>query len=222
MGVDLEVPSHSIMSRRAKRLGDIKLQNLNSNDPLDILIDSTGVTVHPGNQRKTPKLRDWRKFHAVVDLKSKQIISAQLSSNKVQDATKVKSLVKKIKQPIKSARADSAYDKNKVYKVIEDHSMNHSPRVIVLPMKNAKVSKSSSRERNKNIKSRDRMGSRKWVSKSGYNKRSTIENTFYRYKIIIGPSLGARTFQGQNVELKMGCKILNRMTSLGMPKTSEK
>ena len=46
--------------------------------------------------------------------------------------------------------------------------------------------------------------------------RNRVENTFYRYKKIIGPSLSARTFQGMRVEMQMGCKILSTMTSLGM------
>jgi hypothetical protein len=39
----------------------------------------------------------------------------------------------------------------------------------------------------------------------------------YRYKTIIGRRLHARTLPNQQIEAKIGCNALNRMTSLGMP-----
>lgn len=39
----------------------------------------------------------------------------------------------------------------------------------------------------------------------------------YRYKTVIGRRLHARTLPNQNTEAKIGCNVLNRMTSLGMP-----
>jgi hypothetical protein len=39
----------------------------------------------------------------------------------------------------------------------------------------------------------------------------------YRYKTIIGRRLHARTLPNQKTEAKIGCNVLNRLTSLGMP-----
>ena len=86
MGLELDVPSHSILSRRAKLLGNFKIHNLDIGVPLELLIDSSGLSVHPGNQRKTSKPKDWRRFHASMDLKSRQIIAVQISSNKTRGA----------------------------------------------------------------------------------------------------------------------------------------
>ena len=38
-----------------------------------------------------------------------------------------------------------------------------------------------------------------------------------RYKTLIGRSLRARTLPAQKVEAAIGCKVMNMMTSLGMP-----
>ena len=46
-----------------------------------------------------------------------------------------------------------------------------------------------------------------------------VENTAYRYKAIIGPAMRARTLQGQRVEARVACRILNTMTALGMPES---
>ncbi len=56
-----------------------------------------------------------------------------------------------------------------------------------------------------------------WHTESGYSKRSKVETAFYRYKAIVGSAMRARGFRSQRVEARIGCKILNAMTALGMP-----
>ena len=46
-----------------------------------------------------------------------------------------------------------------------------------------------------------------------------VENTVYRYKVLIGRTMRSRTVQGQRVEARVGCRILNTMTALGMPQS---
>ena len=41
----------------------------------------------------------------------------------------------------------------------------------------------------------------------------------YRYKTVVGRRLLARTLRNQQTEAKIGCDVLNRMTTLGMPAT---
>ena len=57
-------------------------------------------------------------------------------------------------------------------------------------------------------------------SQAKYVKKP-FENTVYRYKAIIGPAMQSRTLQGQRVEAKVGCRILNTMTTLGMPESHQ-
>ena len=93
-------------------------------------------------------------------------------------------------------------------------------RVLIPPGRNAQFSSNPSmavRERNRNIRSIQELGRRKWHRQSGYSKRSMVENTMYRYKTIIGRSMRSRTMGGQRKEVFLACGILNRMTQLGMP-----
>jgi hypothetical protein len=60
-------------------------------------------------------------------------------------------------------------------------------------------------------------GRMNWQRTSGYNRRSLAETGVYRYKAIIGRRLQARTLRNQRTEAKIGCNVLNRMTTLGMP-----
>ncbi len=218
---DIDIAHHTTFSRRARKLGPVPFNKPTSNRPIHILIDSTGLTVHNGNKRKPTKKRGWRKFHIAVDEKTGDVVASELGSCKTPDASRVPSLLKQIERPIQSARADSAYDVRSVYEAVENHSKDHSPRVLIPPKKNAKVDPKSNslKERNRNIRSQKKQGKRSWHTKSGYSKRSKVETTFYRYKSIIGPMIRARTLQGQRVETRIGCKILNIMTKQGMPKS---
>jgi hypothetical protein len=220
-GLTLEIPHHTTFSRRCKGLGKVAFHKPRNDRPIHILVDSTGVRVHSGNMRKPPKNRAWRKLHLVVDSKTGDVVACDLGSNKARDATRVPRLLKQIEQPIASAAADSAYDTEGVYDAIERHREDRSPRVLIPPKKNARLRPKSSRlrERNRNIRSRARLGKRAWHTRSGYSKRSLVETAMSRYKTILGPMLRARTLQGQRVEARVGCLILNRMTSLGMPES---
>jgi len=72
-------------------------------------------------------------------------------------------------------------------------------------------------ERNRNIRSVHEPGRREWHNRSGYSKRSMVENTMYRYKTIIGRRMRSRTLAGQRVEVQLASRILNMMTRFGMP-----
>ncbi len=50
-----------------------------------------------------------------------------------------------------------------------------------------------------------------------YHQQGRVENTFYRYKTILGGALRARLLASQEREFQLGCSILNRMAALGMP-----
>jgi len=93
-------------------------------------------------------------------------------------------------------------------------------RVLILPGRDAQLSPRPSaalKERNRNIRSIRRLGRREWQKRSAYSKRSMVENAIYRYKTIIGRGMRSRTLAGQRVEMQLACKILNMLSSLGMP-----
>jgi hypothetical protein len=135
----------------------------------------------------------------------------------------VPALLRQIESPLASAFADGAYDKDAVYQAIENHTATRSPRVLIPPKKNAPLKPKVGvlRERNRNIRSRGRLGRRQWHTKSGYSRRSLVENTIFRYKSTIGRTMRSRTLQGQRVEARVGCRILNAMTALGMPESHQ-
>jgi hypothetical protein len=52
---------------------------------------------------------------------------------------------------------------------------------------------------------------------TGYGRRALVETAFQRYKVLTGRSLRVRSLSAQKVEAHIACKVINRMTILGMP-----
>ena len=223
LDLDCRAPDHTTISRRARKLGKLPICPPAGKRPVHILVDSTGLKIHVGNLRKPPKHRDWRKLHINVDALTGDVVASDLTSKGARDASRVPALLRQVERPLASVRADGAYDKAAVYEVIESHTAGRSPRVLIPPKKNAQVKPhvAALRERNRNIRSRARLGKRQWHTRSGYSRRSIVENTAYRYKALIGSVMRSRTLQGQRVEARVGCKILNTMAGLGMPESRQ-
>ena len=215
------VPDHTTISRRAAKLGKISFHAGKQGTAVHILVDSSGLRVHSGAMRKPPKDRDWRKLHLALDAKTGVVVACDLSRKQAKDASRVPALLGQVRPPMASLTADAAYDERFVYEAACQHSPSRSPRVLIPPKRNAipGIGSHVMEERNRNIRARKRLGKRVWLAASGYNRRSLIENAFYRYKRIFGPAMRSRRLATQRVEARIGVKILNRMTVLGMPES---
>ena len=161
----------------------------------------------------------YRKLHLAVDEHTSDVVAGELTSKRARDASRVASLVGQIERPIASAKADAAYDTGDVYTTLENHRAHRSPKVLIPPRTGAQLALDSAgtRQRNRNIRARSRVGKRKWYVASGYSRRSKVETTFHRYTAILGSAMRARGLASQRVEVRLGCKILNTMTALGIP-----
>ena len=218
--VDLPVPDHTTLSRRLKKLSDIRFRRPSADRPIHLLIDSTGLRVHVGNLRTPPRNRAWRKLHLAVDAAAGEILASDLTSRRTHDATQVPALFRQISEPLASVSADGAYDAKSVYHAAHEHGEGRAVRGLIPPGRNAQLSAKPSaalKERNQNVRSMRELGRREWHTHSGYSRRSMVENTMCRYKTIIGRSMRSRTLAGQRVEAQLASKILNTMTQLGMP-----
>ena len=192
--------------------------------PLDIVVDSTGLSIHgEGIWRQEKhgnhKRRSWRKLHIAVDGQG-LVLSCSITNEARKDVSEVTRLLKEVPGRMLSFTADGGYDERGVYAAVEKHSAKTS--VIIPPRVNAQKSSCATaalKQRNKDIKAISSKGVFRWRRESGYYRQSIVENTIYRYKQIIGPSLRARNDHSRKVEAVLGCKILNRSRALGMPQS---
>ncbi len=88
------------------------------------------------------------------------------------------------------------------------------PRVTAAPGQKADTTPT---QRDHHIQQIAEKGRLIWQAATGYERRALVETAFFRYKVLIGRSLRARTLPAQKVEARIACAVLNRMTSLGMP-----
>ncbi len=71
LGLGIEIPDYSTLCRRSRLLRKkLRIPKAASNQPIHLMIDSTGLRIHVGTARKPPKQRAWRKLHIEVDRKT--------------------------------------------------------------------------------------------------------------------------------------------------------
>jgi transposase len=220
LGLGLPIPDHTTLSKRLKKLENLRFRRLVTDEPIHLLIDSTGLRIHVGHLRRPPKRRVWRKLHLAVNAETGEVLSADLTNRRTADCARVLGLLDQIDDRVASLMADGAYDAGAVYEAVQGKGGGHRVTVLIPPGRGAQPSSSrlpGQRERNRNIRSMRKLGRREWYTKSGYSRRSLVENTVFRYKSILGQRMRSRSLGSQRVEARLACKILNKMTSLGMP-----
>ncbi|ANP89315.1 IS5 family transposase [Rhizobium leguminosarum] len=227
MGLDLPVPDHTTLSRRARTWKPLSKSNDRqpvADGPVHVLIDSTGLKVYGAGQWLEEKhgvksRRSWRKLHLAVDADSGEIIAHRLTDQETGDASQLEPLLDQIDDEIDQFTADGAYDGDPSY----DAVLRHSPgaRVVIPPRSNAveRPNAPASCQRDDHIAFMQIDGRLKWQTSTGYGKRALIETAMGRYKGIIGPRLHARSFRSQQTEAAIGVTILNRMLACGRPKS---
>jgi hypothetical protein len=109
-------------------------------------------------------------------------------------------------------RPQLPYDTTAIYNA----AAARSAKVIVPPRISATRSKRSN-ARDRTVTRIRKVGRRQWKKESGYHQQARVENTFLRYKSIIGDRLRARHPESQEAEALIACNILNRMFELGRP-----
>jgi IS5 family transposase len=221
MGVDLESPDHTTLSRRSQSL-NVHLHRMAGDNPIHLIVDSTGLSIVGEGEWAAAKYggrgrRGWKKLHLGVD-RTGMIVAEVLTDGNVNDANTALALIDNVEGDIGSLTADSAYDTLAIY----DASAARGVEVVVPPSKSA----TRSRQRRCRSSARDRtimrvkeIGRRQWKKESGYHQQARVENIFFRYKTIVGPRLRARHPESQRTEAIVACNILNRMTGLGMPES---
>ena len=93
LGVELAVPDHSTVSRRAKVVR-LPVMPASSSGAVDLLVDSTGVKLcGPGEwlveKHGTKRRRAWKKLHVGLDAVTGRIVAATLTDHDVDDGSQV-------------------------------------------------------------------------------------------------------------------------------------
>jgi len=219
LGLGIPIPDYTTLSRRLHRLGNVQCRELAGDDPIHLLIDSTGLRIHVGHLRTPPKRRVLRRLHLAVNADTGEVLASDLTNRRTADCARVPELLDQIDDSLASLTADGAYDAGAVYEAAQGKGSGNRVKVLIPPDRGARSSSIRSpglRERNRNVRSVRKFGRREWYANSGYSRRSLVENAVVRYKAILGHRMRSRSLGGQRVEVQLACGILNTMTRLGM------
>ena len=218
--IDLAVPDHTTLSRRA---GGLKiLQKVRaSSSPLHLIVDSTGLKLRGAGEwlfekHGTTKRRAWRKLHIGIDADTGEIVASDLTDKDVDDASHVGPMLDQLSLAPTSFMGDGAYDRSAVREQLARRNPDMS--VLVPPCKGAvpgSDATSSPTQRDQHILAIEERGRMHWQKASGYNRRSKVEASIGRYKRVIGDALKSRAEACRKTEVAIAVKALNRMRELG-------
>lgn len=168
------------------------------------------------------KRRVWRKLHIGVDEKTGDIMLGEVTGNDIADCKMLKPLLSKLPKEVKLVQvsADGAFDKRICYDALEEMSVQ---RIAIPPQKNAHIwlhgnsGKHPPLPRDENLRRIRQIGRSAWKKESGYHRRSIAETAMFRIKTIFTDKLRSISFANQCAELMIRLKVLNLMSTLGMP-----
>jgi len=223
MGLDLEVPDHTTLGRRAAAVR-ITLPK-RAEGPLHLVLDSTGLKVYGEGEWKVrthgySKRRTWLKLHLAVDPETHEIQAAVVSEPGVTDEEAVPALLDQVEEPVSGAGADGAYDRRTVY----DELARRGARAVIPPRRDAKIQRHGNASgprlaRDENPRRIRQIGRAAWKRESGYPKRSLGETAMFRLKTIFGPGVSSRKDGQRATEVGVRCRAMNIMTHQGMPRS---
>ena len=219
LGLELRVPDHTTLSRRAEGLPVPRPRS--STGPLHLLVDSTGLRLcGPGEwlveKHGTKVRRSWRKLQLGVDAATGRIEAVELTDRETDDGSRAGSLLDQVAAPVVSLTGEGAYGRSDVYGAVAER--HPEAAVVVPPRRDAVPSRTAGTEptqRDRHLRSIAEQGRMGWQKTSGYNRRALAEAALSRYKRVIGDGLRSRTDRRQATEVAIAVHALNRMLDLG-------
>lgn len=195
LSINLLTPDYTTVSRRVRKLSIDFVTSL-PKGKINLILDSTGLKVVGEKEWIIYKYnilkqrRIWRKLHiGVTD--DGNIVAGEVNTLHDSDIATVPALLSQVENLVDRVVGDGAYHKKRMDNNLQQFENTKDAKFVGPPGKGIKV----------------------------YGNRLKVEETFSRYKRIIGNKFKARNILGQINEAKISLFILNKMRDIGMPKT---
>jgi hypothetical protein len=155
-----------------------------------------------------------------VDEKTKDIVAVDLTMSRVHDSSHLPASLDQVGGPISRVSGDRAYDSGACYEAI----LARGAVPTIPPRRDARPNRVKDpsphrMERDAVLQRIKEEGRHVWRTASGATRQSLAENAVFRFKALVGVKLTARKFENQRVEALVKCRVLNRMASLGIPRS---
>jgi hypothetical protein len=223
LGLDLAVPDHTTLSRRA---GSLPVPRPRSGaEPVHLPVDSTGLRLRgPGEwlveRHGGRKRRSWRKLHVGMDAGTGRIVAAELTTGEVDGGSRVGPLPDRVTGPIASSTGDGAHDRDDVHRTVTER---HPDAAVIVPPRSSAVpgetAGTTPTRRDRHLRSTAEHGRMGWQKASGYTERARAEATSGRSKRVTGDGLRSRTDRRRATEVDVAVHVLDRLLELGRPES---
>ena len=194
MKIKLPIPDYTTVSRRVRDLS-VDFVTAKPGGKINLILDSSGIKVvgekeWANYKHGTRQRKIWRKLHIGV-MDDGNIVAGEVTTLRDSDIATVPKLLEQVTTDIMAVVGDGAYHQKRMEDYIKGNQNCEKAKFIGPPKDGSK----------------------------NYGNRLKVEETFSRYKRIIGNKIKAQHFLGQQNEAKISLLILNIMKDLGMPKT---
>ena len=206
---------YSGLRKRSLALNPDPYQALKETDePVTIAVDSTGIKVHRAGgwvERKHGKKKRYVKLHFAVDIETKEVVSLEISTDDVHDVKAFPGLVEEAekRRRISCWLGDGAYDSGMVFEELEERGIE----AVVKPRRNS-VSGTASPARGRAVREFLELGYEGWAVEKGYGRRWAAETAFSTFKRLFGEHSLARTMDNITRELVAKVSLYNMLVNM--------
>jgi len=200
LGLDLAVPDHSTLSRRAETLEVPRPRSNPGSGPVHLLVDSTGLKPGGPGEWLTEKhgtkiRRSWRKLHLGVDAATGAITAAELTTNDADDGAQVGPLLDQVEgAAVAWFTGDGADDREDVDAAAAER--HPEAAAVVAPPRSSAVARGTTAtaptQRDQHLELIAERGRRGWPKATGDNARAKAA-AVSRYQRVSGDALRSRT-----------------------------
>ena len=147
-------------------------------------------------------------------------MAESLTASNIHDSTMLPTLLDDIEGPIRKVSSDTGYDTRASYEAVLDRGAVPA----IIPRRNARRGERSDESpwratRDQTLRRIRSIGRYTWRVESGCTRQAIAENAISRFKTLFGATLAARRFDNQRVEARVKCAAMNRLVTMGIPKS---
>ncbi len=185
-----------------------------SDEPITIAVDSTGVKVRLAGgwvERKHGKKKRYVKLHFAVDVRTKEVVAMEVSTDDVHDVKAFRGLLEGAEERRRIAcwLGDGAYDSGMVFEALEERGIE----AVIKPRRNS-VSSTRSLARGGAVREFQGLGYEGWAREKGYGRRWAVETAFSTFKRLFGEHSLARSMDCIRKELVAKVSLYNMLVNL--------
>jgi len=185
-----------------------------TNEPVTLAVDSTGVKVHKAGgwiERKHGKKSRYVKLHFAVNIETHEVVAMEVSTDETHDVEALPGLVEGSGRNVKVARVygDGAYDSSAVYELLEGLGVE----AVIKPRRNGRCDRGHPGRRQA-VELVRRLGYDGWARLTGYGRRWAVETAYSTFKRVFGEGCMAKSLGNIVRELAGKVTLYNSLVNM--------